>query len=211
MKPAKEMTVTLTLIDEALGMMPANPEVHETYIASKAPDAKTIEEEVAAVGAAEVVEKTMTIFPRLEDGKTPFFWDYQIRGFFKDAMGMLRRVTDSECAKLKNYKKLVDGLIFIKERKIPINVNGEMGDCQRPLRAETMQGPRVALAHSETVPEGSTCTFTILLMDDTLEKAVRECLDYGELRGLAQWRNSGKGRFTWTEDGAGEKKKSAKA
>lgn len=205
MKPAKEMTVTLTLIDEALGMMPANPEVHETYIASKAPDAKTIEEEVAAVGAAEVVEKTMTIFPRLEDGKTPFFWDYQIRGFFKDAMGMLRRVSDSECAKLKNYKKLVDGLIFIKERKIPINVNGEMGDCQRPLRAETMQGPRVALAHSETVPEGSTCTFTILLMDDTLEKAVRECLDYGELRGLAQWRNSGKGRFAWT--GASEKKK----
>lgn len=205
MKPAKEMTVTLTLIDEALGMMPANPEVHETYIASKAPDAKTIEEEVAAVGAAEVVEKTMTIFPRLEDGKTPFFWDYQIRGFFKDAMGMLRRVSDSECAKLKNYKKLVDGLIFIKERKIPINVNGEMGDCQRPLRAETMQGPRVALAHSETVPEGSTCTFTIKLLDGTLEKAVRECLDYGELRGLAQWRNSGKGRFTWTE--AGEKKK----
>ena len=42
MKPAKEMTVTLTLTDEALGMMPANPEVHETYIASKAPDAKTI-------------------------------------------------------------------------------------------------------------------------------------------------------------------------
>lgn len=211
MKPAKEMTVTLTLIDEALGMMPANPEVHETYIASKAPDAKTIEEEVAAVGAAEVVEKTMTIFPRLEDGKTPFFWDYQIRGFFKDAMGMLRRVSDSECAKLKNYKKLVDGLIFIKERKIPINVNGEMGDCKRPLRAETMQGPRVALAHSETVPEGSTCTFTILLMDDTLEKAVRECLDYGELRGLAQWRNSGKGRFMWTGASAGEKKKRGKA
>lgn len=211
MKPAKEMTVTLTLIDEALGMMPANPEVHETYIASKAPDAKTIEEEVAAVGAAEVVEKTMTIFPRLEDGKTPFFWDYQIRGFFKDAMGMLRRVSDSECAKLKNYKKLVDGLIFIKERKIPINVNGEMGDCQRPLRAETMQGPRVALAHSETVPEGSTCTFTIQLLDGTLEKAVRECLDYGELRGLAQWRNSGKGRFTWTEDGACEKTKRGKA
>lgn len=211
MKPAKEMTVTLTLIDEALGMMPANPEVHETYIASKAPDAKTIEEEVAAVGAAEVVEKTMTIFPRLEDGKTPFFWDYQIRGFFKDAMGMLRHVSDSECAKLKNYKKLVDGLIFIKERKIPINVNGEMGDCQRPLRAETMKGPRVALAHSETVPEGSTCTFTIQLLDGTLEKAVRECLDYGELRGLAQWRNSGKGRFTWTEDGACEKTKRGKA
>ena len=24
-----------------------------------------------------------------------------------------------------------------------------------------------------------------------------ECLDYGKLRGLSQWRNSGKGRFTY--------------
>lgn len=29
--------------------------------------------------------------------------------------------------------------------------------------------------------------------------AVREWLDYGMLRGLGQWRNSGKGRFTWEE------------
>lgn len=28
---------------------------------------------------------------------------------------------------------------------------------------------------------------------------VRECLDYGVLRGLGQWRNSGKGRFEWEE------------
>lgn len=26
---------------------------------------------------------------------------------------------------------------------------------------------------------------------------MRECLDYGKLRGLGQWRNSGKGRFVW--------------
>lgn len=194
----KDMKVRITLTDEALGMMPANPEIHETYIASKAPDAPSIEEEVAAVGTEEVVEKTMTVFPKLADG-TPFFWDYQIRGFFKDAIGMMRRVADSKCAKLKNYKKVVDGLLFIAERKIPIQVNGEMGDCQRPLRAETMQGPRVALAHSETVPEGSTFEFTIQMLDDTLEPVVRECLDYGKLRGLAQWRNSGKGRFEWQE------------
>lgn len=193
----KQLKVRLTLIDEALGMMPANTEIHETYIASKAPDAPSIEEEVAAVGAAEVVEKTMTVFPRLEDGKTPFFWDYQIRGFFKDAIGMLRRVSDSKCAKVKNYKKAIDGLLFVNERKIPIHCAGPMGDCQRPLRAETLQGPRVALAHSETVPEGSWCEFTIKMLDESLEPVVRECLDYGALRGLAQWRNSGKGRFAW--------------
>lgn len=193
-----ELKVRLTLTEEALGMMPADKEIHETYIASKSPDAATIEEEVAAVGVEEVVEKTMTVFPKLEDG-TPFFWDYQIRGFFKDAIGMLRRIKSYKCSKITSYKKVVDGLIFINERRIPINVSGPLGDCQRPLRADTMQGPRVALAHSESVPAGSFCEFTICLLDESLEDAVRECLDYGKLRGLAQWRNSGKGRFLWEE------------
>ena len=194
----KELKVTLTFTDEVLGMMPANKELHETYIASKAPDASTIKEEVEAVGVEEVVEKTMTVFPKLDDG-TPFVWDYQIRGMLKDAMGMLRKVADYESSKIKAFKKAVDGLIFVKERKIPFRLSGPMGDCQRPLRAETMQGPRVALAHSESVPEGSSITFTFVLLDHTLEKVVRECLDYGIYRGLGQWRNSGKGRFTWEE------------
>lgn len=191
-----EIKVRLTLTDEALGMMPTDKEIHETYIASKSPDAATIEDEVAAVGVEGVVEKTMTVFPKMDDG-TPFVWDYQIRGFFKDAIGMLRRVKTYKCAKITSYKKVVDGLIFVNERKIPFNVSGPTGDCQRPLRADTMQGPRVALAHSETVPAGSTLEFTINLLDDSLEDVVVECLDYGKLRGLCQWRNSGKGRFTW--------------
>jgi hypothetical protein len=193
-----EMKVRLTLTEEALGMMPANKELHETYIASKAPDAPKIEEEIAAVGVGEVVEKTMTVFPKLEDG-TPFFWDYQIRGMFKDSIGMLRRIKDKKCSKLTSYKKVVDGLIFVNERKIPIHLSGPMGNCQRPLRADTMQGPRVALAHSESGPAGSTLEFTINLLDDSLEDVIRECLDYGKLRGLGQWRNSGCGRFVWEE------------
>lgn len=193
-----KMKVRLTLTEEALGMMPSNPDIHEQYIASHAPDAPSIDEEVAAVGTTEVVEKGTTVFPKLEDG-TPFFWDYQIRGMFKDAIGMLRKVPSMKCSKLKAYKKAVDGLLFINERKIPIHLSGPLGDCQRPLRAETLQGPRVAIAHSETVPAGSTMEFTINMLDESLEPVVRECLDYGKLRGLAQWRNSGKGTFEWAE------------
>lgn len=193
-----EMKIRITLTEEALGMQPANKEIHETYIASKAPDAAKLSEEIAANGVEEVVEKTMTVFPKLEDG-TPFFWDYQLRGFFKDSIGMLRRVKDKKCSKLTSYKKVVDGLIFIKERKVPIHLSGPMGDCQRPLRADTMQGPRVALAHSESVPAGSFIEFTVILLDDSLEGVVKECFDYGALRGLGQWRNSGAGRFEWKE------------
>ncbi len=85
-----------------------------------------------------------------------------------------------------------------------IRLNGAMGDCQRPLRAATAQGERVALAHSETVPAGSEVSFTVQVFDKSLLPVIRECLDYGEYHGLAQWRNSGKGRFVWAElDAAG--------
>lgn len=30
---------------------------------------------------------------------------------------------------------------------------------------------------------------------------VREWLDYGALKGMGQWRNSGRGRFVWEEIG----------
>lgn len=194
----KTMKVRLTLVEEALGMTPSDKNIHETYIASNAPDAMKIEEEVAAIGVEKVVEKQKTIFPKLEDG-TPFFWDYQMRGMFKDSIGMLRRVPNTACSKLKSYKKIVDGLLFVQERKIPIHLSGPIDDCQRPIRTSGPSGENVALANSETVPAGSYIEFTIEMWIDELEDVVRECLDYGIRRGLAQWRNSGKGIFTWEE------------
>lgn len=49
------------------------------------------------------------------------------------------------------------------------------------------------------MPAGSTAEFEIECLDPSLEKMVRECLNYGTKRGLGQWRNSGKGRYTWEE------------
>lgn len=194
----KEIKVKLTFLEEVLGTASADKEIHDKFIAANAPDAPSRKEEIEALGVEEVIEKSMTVFPRNADGK-PIFWDYQIKGFFKDACGMLRKIPNSASSKIKAYKKEIDGLIFVKEREIPIIFDGEIGSCQRPLRAQTAQGERVALANSETVPAGSTIEFTIQLMCDTHEKAVREWLDYGVFRGIGQWRNSGKGKFEWSE------------
>ena len=194
----KEIKVKLTFLEEVLGTASADKEIHDKFIAANAPDAPSRKEEIEALGVEEVIEKSMTVFPRNADGK-PIFWDYQIKGFFKDACGMLRKIPNSASSKIKAYKKEIDGLIFVKEREIPIIFDGEIGRCQRPLRAQTAQGERVALANSETVPAGSTIEFTIQLMCDTHEKAVREWLDYGVFRGIGQWRNSGKGKFEWSE------------
>lgn len=195
----KTLKIKMTLMEEMLGTSSSNAEIHREFIASKAADAKTTEEEVAALGVDAVADKVMTIFPK--DGGVPFLWDYQIKGFFKDACSMLARVPGTKSNKLKAYKKTIDGLIFPKPRRIPIAVAAErkMGECQRPLRAQTAQGERIALANSETVPEGSTFTFDVLLMDDGSEAILKEWLDYAQFRGLGQWRNSGKGRATWEE------------
>ena len=193
----KELKVMVTFTEELLGTASANPDIHEEFIAGKAPDAPSREEEVAAIGAEEVFEKDMTVFPRV-DGK-PIVWDYQWKGFLKDAVGMLRKVPGSEASKVKAYKKEIDGLIFPEPRAIPIDFDGEIGLCQRPLRGQTAQGERIALATSEAIPAGARMVFTFRCLVDSHEKMIREALDYGILRGFGQWRNSGKGRFRWEE------------
>lgn len=191
----KELNVKITFTEEVLGTANSNQDIHEEYIASKAPDAPSREEEVEALGVEAVVEKGMTVFPKLDDG-TPIFWDYQWRGFFKESCKMLRKVPETASSKLKSYKQEIDGLIFVTPRQIPIRLNGEIGSCQRPLRAQTMQGERVALANSETIPAGSTCEFKVQCLIDSDAKLVREWLEYGRLHGTGAWRNSGKGTFT---------------
>lgn len=194
----KEIKVKLTFIEPILGTSPANDEVYREFIGSKAPDAASVEDEVAALGADAVAEKGMTVFPRMEDG-TPFLYDYQIKGFFKDTCGGLRKVEGTKSSKIKAYKKEIDKLIFPEPRCIPFQFDGEITECQRPLRAQTMQGERVSLAMSEQIPAGATVEFTVVCLCDDHEKAVREWLDYGKYSGIGQWRNSGKGRFTWEE------------
>lgn len=192
------LKVRLTFQEEVLGTASNNPDIHSEFIASKAPDAMSAEEEVAAIGVEEAVEKSMTVFPRNENGD-PILFDYQIKGFFKDACGVLRRVPGTKSSKIKAFKKEIDGLLFVVPRMIPLNMPGPMGECQRPLRASTAQGDRVALAHSEAAPAGTTVEFEIRCMTKDMYELSRECLDYGALRGIGQWRNSGKGRYIWEE------------
>lgn len=186
----------LTFQEEVLGTTPNTEEVFREYIGKNAPNAPSIEEEVEALGVDEVVDKGKTIFPK--EGGKPFVWDYQIKGFFKDACGMLSRIPDTESSKLKAFKKVIDGIVFVKPRKIFFSAC-TIGNCERPLRVQGPKGERVALASSETVPEKTTIEFEVLIMNPGHEKLVKEWLNYGALRGIGQWRNSGKGRFTYEE------------
>lgn len=191
----KEMKVRLTFTEEILGTASNDKEIHAEYIASKAPDAPSKEEEIEAIGVEGVIEKSMTVFPRNAEGK-PILFDYQIKGFFKNSAKAFNYVK-----KFPAYKTKIDNLVFIKERQIVLQLpeGEEIGNCQRPLRASTAQGERVALANSESCPIGTVIEFTIMVMLDELMNNVIEWLDYGKLSGIGQWHNSGKGRFEWKD------------
>ncbi|MBO5955183.1 MAG: hypothetical protein J6Q10_00110 [Clostridia bacterium] len=199
----ENINVRIRFFEPVLGMSPSNENIYRDFIGSKSPDAESVEEEVEAIGTSAYVEKQMTIFPK-EDGK-PFIWDYQIKGFFKDACGGLRKVKGTLSSKCKAYKKEIDKLIFPEPRKIFFENYGTIGECQRPLRASTPQGERISLAISEEIQAGAVLEFTIVCFTEEGADLVREWLDYGKYSGFAQWRNSGKGRFLWSEiDANGE-------
>lgn len=198
-----------TFLEGVLGTSPADSEIYRNYLASRAPTEALADEETAAISesAEETFDRTITIFPKLDDG-TPFQWDYQVKGYFKDSCGMLNRLATkdpvtgkkgkpNESSKMKAFKKEIDGNIFVFPRRIPILFDGELTICQRSLRASTPQGERVALSASEEAPAGAIMEFWVLCMNDDHVKAVMEWMDYGVLRGTGQWRNSGKGRFMY--------------
>ena len=190
--------VRLHFIEGILGSLPSNEDIYRDYIASKAPNAATIEEEVAAVGADGVAEKGMTVFGKKADG-TPFLYDYHIKGFFKGACGALKKVDGTLSSKEKAFKKKIDLHIFPAPREIAFHDAGKMMKNERPLRASTPMGERVSLACSEEISAGAYVECDIKYLIPADGDLIREWLDYGELSGIGQWRNSGKGRFLWEE------------
>lgn len=185
----------ITFVTPILGAAPLDVEIYANYIL----DAQAVnggDDELASIRE----DKGKTGFHRNEEGQ-PILYDYVLKGFFKDACGMLSRVEVSQSKKIKAYKKIIDGLVFVFPRQIVIQNAGEIGTLQRPLRAQTAQGERVALAHSEKIEAGAYIDVEIEVLDSKVvsPELLSEWLNYGRLRGLGQWRNGSWGRFSWTK------------
>ena len=198
------MKVKITLTEDMLGTSCQNKEVHEEYIASKSKDAAKMKEELESLPAEELMEKAVTVFARSKDG-VAILWDYQFKGFIKEAVGILVELEEGEIrvgkTKLSKYtyKRMVDNFIFVSPREI--RLGAVTGICTRPLRADTMKGERVSLASSEVMPAGTSFEVEVKTMEAKLDRLVEKSLDYGALKGLGQWRNSGRGRFRWERVG----------
>ena len=196
-----ELKVDCELTTELLGTAPANPDLLRDFVQSRRPeDAEADDEDEAATlpTLEEELQKSTTVFHRTADGK-PFLFDYQIKGFLKEACGALRRCEGTVSEGITAYKERIDKLIFVFPRRIPLELpeDGRIIFKARPLRAQTPKGERVTLVRSEEAPPGTRLSFELHALDDRLFEAIEEWLTYGNLNGLGQWRNASHGRFTY--------------
>ena len=221
----EKLKVEITFIEPILGTMPGDPELVEGQILrvtrEKHPELPQELEEETLESMHEVeeeVDKQSTWFARDKKANGEIMiWDYMFRGFFKAACGALRRVPGTHSNKLKAYKKVVDTLVFVSPRRIHLEVpkestpeSGRFPMLERPLRASGPKGDRVCLARSEMLPEGTSCTIEIEVLDPSLLDVIEEWLDYGKYSGIGRWRNASYGRFTYEWEKPQKKKKGKK-
>lgn len=195
----KTYRLKVTFTTSVLGTQPQK-EVATEFITSKAIDPDTGElpaDELETLPIA--LEKGTTAFHKL-DGQ-PIMYDYQVRGFLKE----VGRIFNGEHG-ITNLRGKIDNLVFVYPRQIQLHIpdGGQITYCERPLRAETAQGPRTSLARSEELPVGTwfECelkvypTRTTKASPGKIDEAIlRDLLAYGSDKGFLQWRNGGHGRF----------------
>ena len=198
----EKLTIRINFTEDILGSWPADPDVLTRFVSQKAPSPWLEMEEGDAL-PKRTQDSGFTVFPQDEHGI--FLWNYHIKGFLKEAGNVLR-----EHVGIKNLRSKVDNHIFVSPRKLYLHRgnNGKAGRIlepddvlERPLRAQTAQGPRITLVGSERV-------FAPCYLDATIEtiphkefgiSLVKDLLEYGKYKGIGQWRNASWGVFTWEQ------------
>lgn len=188
-----------------LGAQAANPKVHSEFIATKAAKLAKGEEQTAMLPEENLETKGLTVF--LRDDGVLCLADYVIKGFLKEALGVIKSQVKIGMSATK-----VDNFVFVEPDYIHFTRGGKpVTDAdeifERPLRAMTMQGPRVSVSASEIIRPGWEIEFTLaLIANEKTAKSValtwnviEEALNYGSFKGLGQWRNGQNGRFTWEQ------------
>jgi hypothetical protein len=230
MKNLTIYAVKLTFTEPMLGTAPSNPDVYADFVASKrfASEkklAKTTEEiealkqkeeelakEELAMLPDEQVEKGTTVFRRDPVHKNLILTDHMIRGFLKEGGSAIGDAN----GKTWGLTQKIDRWVFVTDAKgkpmrvLPLKRNGKAitepdGTFERPLRAMTMQGPRVTLACSEIVNPVIEVDFHLTVLPlaqgekhQINEDTIKSWLEYGQYCGIGQWRNGGYGRFETT-------------
>ena len=198
----EEYSVTLRLTQKWLGTVPTQSSIWTEHIAtkqSKGMKKDGLSEEEIEQRLADTLEGVQEI-DELKSGLTSFLKDeqgyyvegYVLKGYFKNAARQLK-----QWGALKQLQSKVTNYLFIAQRKVYVATpDAQLLLVERPIRCETAQGPRTAIARSEAVPEGTEVSFTVQLLHGVIPLTLlRELLDYGQYQGVGQWRTGNCGTF----------------
>lgn len=228
-----QFRVVETFTTRVLGSAPANKEIYAKFIASKKAEAEEKKRKFAersgqpvqpSVGTLTEEVETLEDLPGVtifhndlgqkteagEDGRGLFFYDYAVAGYYKEAAEILAPLHGIAMVRSK-----LDNFMMVKPRRVYITdqegavLDKPDGMLERPLRAMTMQGPRVSLAASELVNQNRKIEYVLDFLpylksgrgkasekkDVTLADFVKTLLAYAGRKGRGQWRGGGNGRF----------------
>lgn len=231
-----QFKITETFTTRVLGSAPANKEIYNNFIASKKAEAEerkrkfeqrsgeptqpnigTIEEEIASLEEM----PGMTIFhndaglktEEGTDGRGLHFLDYQVAGFYKESAEILAPLHGIPMvrSKLDNFLQVKPRRVYITDQDGAVLTKPD-GILERPLRAMTMQGPRVSLAASQLIDQNRKIEYILDFLpyiksgtakagnkkDVNLLDFVKTMLAYAARKGRGQWRGGGNGRFIAT-------------
>jgi hypothetical protein len=218
----KEFKVTLELLEDMLGTVPMAKDLYSKHLASKATErlekmrdqgipmadgspvtdaaiAAAIKEETATVADSE--ERGWTTFHK--DGEGFFIYNYAIKGFLCEAARTLKEGESDEGETTKQLSDKFKRYCFVTPRRI--RLVEPMGTLERPLRAQTAKGPRVALVRSDFIAAGTQLAFDLRVLEGggISVTTLKDVLSYGALMGLGQWRSGGYGTFGYTLEEVG--------
>ena len=158
----------------------------------------------------EIETTGVTIFYWNEELKRPMIGAHMVYGFLKAAAeSHMRTLTKKEqkagtilrsCSytqSIINQHVKAETRFLTFDRDLKRSDDSSIYHEQRPLRANTAQGPRVSLAKSEVVPAGAKLDFILKVLPNSplTFEALLTLFGYGQLKGLGQWRNADWGQF----------------
>lgn len=158
---------------------------------------------------AEFEHRGLTVFYWNEKQNLPMIGDHMVYGYLKEVGEtlcktkpkarevFLQSITYTQSS-INRFVRCTDRFLTF-DRDILRNPSGSPKHLHRSLRAMTAQGPRISLARSEQMPEGTKLNFTLKILEGspiTIEH-LHMMFECGEHSGFGQWRNAGNGQFTY--------------
>lgn len=165
--------------------------------------------------------KGTTVFFWNKELKRPMVGDHQIYGFLKDAAvfwgrrnNFLRKngtvvsfdkKTDRPFGSIGHTQSVINqdvkctSQFLTFDRDLERDAHNDSQFLQRPLRAQTAQGPRVTLVKSERIKAGAKLIFQLKVPahSQCTEDTLHMLFEAGETVGFGQWRGAAHGTFEY--------------